>query len=151
MDNFAYIMEKYVDVMDSASTNFAQDKLDAFADRVSAVVEHTRTIRGILENLADISLDATIDKLESNMRVAKTTMSINGGAVNINVMLNVTMDVEKMAAALVMGGYVSPNDDFDKYLQTNDGAGEYYENPGTNYKFGGPVVAKAGPHAKANT
>ncbi len=150
MDNFAYIMEKYVDVMDSASTNFAQDKLDAFADRVSAVVEHTRTIRGILENLADISLDATIDKLESNMRVAKTTMSINGGAVNVNVMLNVTMNSEKIAAALVMEGYVAPNADFNNYLLNNNGVGEYYENPGTNYSYGGPAKATvAGTGVKA--
>lgn len=141
MDNFSYIMEKYVDVMESASVNFAQDKLDAFAERVDAVVEHTRTIRGILENLADVSLDATIDKLESNMRVSKTTMSINGGAVNVNVMLNVTMNAEKIAGALVMGGYVKANETFDAYLQNNDGVGEYYENPGTNYSYGGPAKA----------
>ena len=148
MDNFAYIMEKYVDVMDSASTNFAQDKLDAFADRVSAVVEHTRTIRGILENLADISLDATIDKLESNMRVAKTTMSINGGAVNVNVMLNVTMNSEKIAAALVMEGYVEANPAFKTFLQDNDGAGEYYENPGQGYSYGGVEKPMSGDHAR---
>ena len=152
MDNFSYIMEKYVDVMESASVNFAQDKLDAFADRVIAVVEHTRTIRGILENLADISLDATIDKLESNMRVSKTTMSINGGAVNVNVMLNVTMNSEKIAAALVMEGYVAANPDFNNYLLNNNGVGEYYENPGTNYSYGGPAKATvAGPGTVAGT
>jgi hypothetical protein len=52
-----------------------------------------------------------------------------------------------MAAALVMGGYVSGNEDFNNYLQSNDGVGEYYENPGKGYKYGGAKTPTTGPNA----
>ena len=131
------VLDVYSEKLAFATTNLSQDKLDAFEDRVTAIVNHTKTVRSILENLATIPLDATIDRMERDMKVAKTTMSINGGAVNVNVVMNVTMNAEKMAGSLVMGGFVKPSDSFKKYMQDNDGVGEQFESPyDDGYKWG---------------
>ena len=63
-------------------------------------------------------------------------------------MLNVTMNSEKIAAALVMEGYVEANPAFKTFLQDNDGAGEYYENPGQGYSYGGVEKPMSGDHAR---
>ena len=68
-----------------------------------------------------------------DMKVANKVMSINGGAVKVSVNLNVTMNAEKMAAAMVVGGYLKPEDEFGDYLQNNDGIGEMFVNPGVKY------------------
>ncbi len=147
IDSIFTNLDHYVEKLESTSNTITQKKLSSFQERLVAVVGHTTMIRSILETLGEISLDATIDKMEANMNVAKTTMTVNGGAVNVNVKLNVTMNAEKMAAALVMGGYVSGNEDFNNYLQSNDGVGEYYENPGKGYKYGGAKTPTTGPNA----
>lgn len=145
IDTMFTALDRYVNGIEFRSLALSEVKFDNFRFRLDAMVKHTASVREILENLDEIPLDATIEKLEENMKVAKTTMSINGGAVNVNVKLNVTMNAEKMAAALVMGGYVAPNGDFNNYLQTNDGVGEYYENPGKNYTYGTTTNAKFTP------
>ena len=64
-------------------------------------------------------------------------MSINGGAVNINVNMTVNMNAEKMAGSLVMSGFVKPTDSFKRYMQDNDGAGEQFDSPyDDGYKWG---------------
>jgi hypothetical protein len=144
-------VQTYMTEMETITTKIASSNLDGFLLRLGSLLHTTTTARDILANLSEISLDGTIDKIAENMNVAKTTMSINGGAVTVKVNLNVSMNAEKMAASLVMNGFVKANDDFDKYLQTNDGVGEYYENPGKNYVYNSPNAIKtaAGVGVKA--
>ena len=131
------VLGNYSTRLEYATNNLSQKRLDDFEDRVTAIVAHTKTIRSILENLGTIPLDATIEKLESNMKLAKTSMSVNGGAVNINVNMTVNMNAEKMAGSLVMSGYVKPTDSFKRYMQDNDGVGEQFNSPyDDGYKWG---------------
>jgi len=131
------VLGEYSSRLEYATTSLSQSRLDAFEARVTAIVAHTKTIRSILENLGTIPLNATIENLERNMKVAKTSMSINGGAVNINVSMTVNMNAEKMAGSLVMSGFVKPSDAFKKYMQTNDGFDEQFDNPyDDGYKWG---------------
>jgi hypothetical protein len=131
------VLDSYSSRLEYATNNLSQSRLDAFEARVTAIVDHTKKIRLILEDLGTIPLNATIEKLESNMKVAKTSMSINGGAVNVNVSMTVNMNAEKMAGSLVMSGFVKPTDSFQKYMQTNDGFGEQFDSPyDDGYKWG---------------
>lgn len=131
------VLGNYSTRLEYTTNNLSQKRLDDFEARVTAIVAHTDKIRSILEDLGTIPLDATIEKLERNMKVAKTSMSINGGAVNINVNMTVNMNAEKMAGSLVMSGYVKPSDSFKKYMQDNDGVGEQFNSPyDDGYKWG---------------
>jgi hypothetical protein len=98
-----------------------------FQERLTALVEHTSMINDILSDLETVRLDATIENLESNMRLAKTSMKIAGGAVNVNVQLNVTMDAQKISESLIMNGYVVATDDFTKFMQLNDGVNDTFK------------------------
>jgi hypothetical protein len=127
------VMNSYSEAMGFIMTSLTDDKLDEFALRATAMVKHTEKVKMILENLDAIPINAVVDKLGDNMKVANKVMSINGGAVNVTVKLNVTMNAEKMASALVMGGYVEPTDNFGEYMQNADGVGEMFANPDTKY------------------
>jgi hypothetical protein len=119
----------------------ADARMRQFSTRVLKITDYMATTRQILENLGTIPLDATIDKLGTDMKVAKSVFSVAGGAVKIAVQMNVTMNAEKIAAGLVMGGYIEPTIPFGDYMHNNDGVGEYFKNPGKEYNdrpTGGP-------------
>ena len=97
------------------------------------IVESVRMVNDVLKNLDKVDINATIDALESNMKLANTSLKIAGGAVNVNVQLNVTMNAEKMAAQLVASGYVKPTEEFNEYMQNTDGIGEQFTSPETKY------------------
>jgi hypothetical protein len=151
MDSFVSMLDKYAYVMDTVTTNFAQDRLNQFSERATAIVQKITQVRDIIAGIGTIPLDATIDALGENMRVANTSLSVAGGAVNINVQLNVTMNAEKMAANLVVGGYVRPTQEFENYVKTNDGVGEHFNNPATGYLYGTAGYHATGLNAVSNT
>jgi hypothetical protein len=123
----------YADNIRYVTEGLSQQRLDSFVTSVKGITEHTLKVREILENLPVVPLDATLDRMESDMKVAKTALTINGGAVNVNVQLNVTMNAEKMATALVVAGYLDPTTEFGEYVQNNDGVGEMFSSPEKKY------------------
>jgi len=119
-------LDSYLDRAESVSERLAGYKLDQFTDRLKAVTGHITSIREIMENLDTIPLDATLDAMSENMNVAKTTMSVNGGAVVVKVAMTVNMNAQKMSEELVMSGYVNPTDQFKKFLTTTDGVDDFF-------------------------
>ena len=113
--------------IENVITGLGEDRMTQFQERLTALVEHTSMINDILSDLETVRLDATIENLESNMRLAKTSMKIAGGAVNVNVQLNVTMDAQKISESLIMNGYVVATDDFTKFMQLNDGVNDTFK------------------------
>jgi len=124
---------RFTSGVDDVTTKITAEKLSQFEDRLVMIVESVRMVNDVLRNLDKVDINATIDKLESNMKLANTSLKIAGGAVNVNVQLNVTMNAEKMAAQLVASGYVKPTDDFNEYMQNTDGIGEQFTSPETKY------------------
>jgi hypothetical protein len=123
LNSMLAVFDSYGEGIARISYGLSAEKLEMVEKRVTALVTHVSMMRGILQDLDSISIDATIDRLEKNMSVAKQAFSVNGGAVNISVNLNVTMNAEKMAAALVLGGYVDASTEFGDYMKTG------YKNP----------------------
>jgi hypothetical protein len=134
------VIESYTGRVDGVSEYLSVEKLAAFETRITALRDHVETVRSILANIGEIDLEGTINDVKSGMKVAKSVMKINGGAVNISVNMTVNMNAEKMAAALVMGGYIDPQPDFGTFLMNNDGVEDKFENS-TNaartYSYGG--------------
>jgi hypothetical protein len=124
---------RFTSGVDDVTTKITAEKLSQFEDRLVMIVESVRMVNDVLRNLDKVDINATIDKLESNMKLANTSLKIAGGAVNVNVQLNVTMNAEKMAAQLVASGYVLPTGDFDEFMQNTDGIGEQFTSPETKY------------------
>jgi len=119
-------LDSYLDRAESISERLAGYKLDQFTDRLKAVTGHITSIREIMENLDTIPLDATLDAMSENMNVAKTTMSVNGGAVVVKVAMTVNMNAQKMSEELVMSGYIAPTEQFEKFLTTTDGVDDFF-------------------------
>jgi hypothetical protein len=130
------VIEAYTSRVDGVSEYLAQDKLDAFEVRIEALRAHVQTVKGILENLDTIDLVGTVNDVQKNMKVAKSVMTINGGAVNISVNMTVNMNAEKMAAALVMGGYIEPSPEFGPYLLNKDGVDDTFTSATREYSYG---------------
>jgi hypothetical protein len=128
------VLLAFADSMDMVMQKVTTEKLDEFAGRTEAIIEHTRKMKDMLENLDTIPIDATIDQMGRNMKIAKKIMEINGGAVKVAVQVNLTMNAEKMAAGLVANGYIQPTDQFGEYMQNNDGIGEQFKNPSAKYE-----------------
>lgn len=127
------VLHAYAESIELLSTGLAQEKLDNFAARAAAVVQHTAKVKEILENLDAVPINAVVNGMGENMKIANKVMSVNGGAVKVSVNLNVTMNAEKMASALVVGGYLEPTDNFGEYMQNTDGVGEMFSSPDTKY------------------
>lgn len=141
IDSVFNVLDHYISRATTTSESMADAKMREFSTRVLKITDYMATTRQILENLGTIPLDATIDKLGTDMKVAKSVFSVAGGAVKIAVQMNVTMNAEKIAAGLVMGGYIEPTVPFGDYMQKNDGVGEYFKGPKTAYEdrpTGGP-------------
>jgi len=120
-------LSTYLDGAEVLSERLAGYKLGQFTDRLKAITGHVTSIREIMENLDTIPLDATLDAMSSNMNVAKTTMSVNGGAVVVKVAMTVNMNAQKMSEELVMKGFVAPSDEFKKFLTTTDGVDDFFD------------------------
>ena len=128
------VLLAFADSMDMVMQKVTTEKLDEFAGRTEAIIEHTRKMKDMLENLDTIPIDATIDQMGRNMKIARKIMEINGGAVKVAVQVNLTMNAEKMAAGLVASGYIEPTTGFGEYMQNNDGIGEQFNNPTNKYE-----------------
>ena len=120
-------LSTYLDGAEVLSERLAGYKLGQFTDRLKAITGHVTSIREIMENLDTIPLDATLDAMSNNMNVAKTTMSVNGGAVVVKVAMTVNMNAQKMSEELVMKGFVMPADDFKSFLTTTDGVDDFFD------------------------
>jgi len=90
--------------------------LQSGVDALNKITERLTGVRQIIENLPELKLDALIEETKDNMNVANKSFSIAGGAVKIQVQMNVNMNAMKLAGELVMNGYVKPTDEFNKYL-----------------------------------
>jgi len=136
-DSVFNVLDHYISRATTTSESMADERLQQFSTRVLKITDYMATTRQILENLGTIPLDATIDKLGTDMKVAKSVFSVAGGAVKIAVQMNVTMNAEKVAAGLVMGGYIEAKPAFKTYMQENDGVGEYFNDPAAKFERGG--------------
>ena len=147
IDSVFDVLDHYITRATTTSEGMADARMRQFSTRVLKITDYMATTRQILENLGTIPLDATIDAIGKDMKVAKSVFSVAGGAVKIAVQMNVTMNAEKIAAGLVMAGYIAPTQEFGDYMQTNDGVGEYFKGPANKYNYntvGGP----SGDHAE---
>ena len=109
-----------------SSAMLADDRTEQFRDRLLSVSDHISSIREIMEDIGEIPLDATLDAIANNMKVAKTTMSINNGAVVVKVAMTVNMNAQKMSEELVMKGFVAPSEEFRDFLNTTDGVDDFF-------------------------
>jgi hypothetical protein len=109
-----------------SSAMLADDRTEQFRDRLLSVSDHISSIREIMEDIGEIPLDATLDAIANNMKVAKTTMSINNGAVVVKVAMTVNMNAQKMSEELVMKGFVAPSNEFRDFLNTTDGVDDFF-------------------------
>jgi len=147
IDSVFDVLDHYINRATTTSESMADERMRQFSTRVLKIADYMTTTRRILENLNTIPLDATIDKLGTDMKVAKSVFSVAGGAVKIAVQMNVTMNAEKIAAGLVMGGYIEPTIPFGDYMQQNDGVGEYFKGPKNQYEDR-PAGNKVGDYAQ---
>ena len=109
----------FADSVETITKSLTDAKIMEFETRLVAIVEHVRMVNDALANLDKVGVNATIERLGTNMKLANQVMKINGGAVNVNVQLNVTMNAEKLAGQMVLGGYLAPSKDFEGYLQSS--------------------------------
>ena len=78
-------------------------------------------VRKLIEDLPDIELSGLIDDIKDNMSIANKTLEIAGGAVVLNVQMNVSINAMKLSEQLVIEGYLEPTGEFDTYLQYDNG------------------------------
>jgi len=119
-------LDHYLTRVMRSSAMLADDRTEQFRDRLLSVSDHISSIREIMEDIGEIPLDATLDAIASNMKVAKTTMSINNGAVVVKVAMTVNMNAQKMSEELVMKGFVAPSNEFRDFLNTTDGVDDFF-------------------------
>lgn len=119
-------LDHYLTRVMRSSAMLADDRTEQFRDRLLSVSDHISSIREIMEDIGEIPLDATLNAIASNMKVAKTTMSINNGAVVVKVAMTVNMNAQKMSEELVMKGFVAPSNEFRDFLNTTDGVDDFF-------------------------
>lgn len=108
---------------------FAKAKLGDFVTVLTATAQHIKTINTLMQNMDTVDIDATIDKFGKGMNVANRTVSINGGAVKVNVKLNLTIGAQKMAESLVMDGFVEGTPAFKEFIGEVDGIDDQFSAP----------------------
>lgn len=113
----------FADAVENVTNRLTEAKMAEFEGTLTRIVEHVGMINSALKGLDQVRIDTTIDRLGSNMRVANKTIELAGGRVQVNVQLNLTVNTEKIASALVLGGFVSPTPDYKNEMQAdyNDG------------------------------
>ncbi len=136
----------FADSVETITKSLTDAKMMEFETRLVAIVEHVRMVNEALNNLDKVNINTTIDRLGTNMKAARSVMQINGGAVNVNVQLNVTMNAEKLAGQLVLGGYLAGSKEFNEYLQNDTDTtfdGLSAENKKGYYREGTTVAKQA--------
>ena len=133
IDDIFNTIKSYTTGFDSVAEYLSDEKLSAFELRITALKAHVGKVRDILANIGEIDIQGTVNDMQKGMKVAKSVMTINGGAVVVSVNMTVNMNAEKMAAALVMGGYVGASPEFGKYLLNEDGVGDTFEAATADY------------------
>jgi len=126
IDDMFNVIKSYTKGFDSVAEYLSDEKLSAFELRITALQAHVGKVRDILANIGEIDIQGTVDDMQNGMKVAKSVMTINGGAVVVSVNMTVNMNAEKMAGALIMGGYIDPSPDYKTFLQTHDGVEDVY-------------------------
>jgi hypothetical protein len=118
-------MKGSFNVLDSYIAGMSETLPAGVATRVGASLTQLKEIKTameetsrVLEALDTVRLDAAVDGFGAKMNVVKKKFEINGGAVQIHVNMNVTMNAQKMAETLVLDGFVQPNVEFGDYLQS---------------------------------
>jgi hypothetical protein len=126
IDDMFNVIKSYTAGFDSVAEYLSDEKLSAFELRITALQAHVGKVRDILANIGEIDIQGTVDDMQNGMKVAKSVMTINGGAVVVSVNMTVNMNAEKMAGALIMAGYIDPSPDYKTFLQTHDGVEDVY-------------------------
>jgi hypothetical protein len=143
IDDMFNVIKSYTAGFDSVAEYLSDEKLSAFELRITALQAHVGKVRDILANIGEIDIQGTVNDMQKGMKVAKSVMTINGGAVVVSVNMTVNMNAEKMAAALVMGGYLEASPEFGPYLLEKDGVGDTFEAATKDYYYGGERGDKA--------
>ena len=141
--NMFDVIESYTGRVEGISTLLADQTLQQFEGRIYALKDHVGILQSILADLGTIDLQGTITDVEANMKVGQSVMTINGGAVVVTVNMTVNMNAKTMSAALVMDGYIEPQQEFGDYLMNKNGSVDDVFNNATNsrreYLFGKDV------------
>ena len=146
--NMFDVIESYTGRVEGISTLLADQTLQQFEGRIYALKDHVGILQSILADLGTIDLQGTITDVEANMKVGQSVMTINGGAVVVTVNMTVNMNAKTMSAALVMDGYIEPQQEFGDYLMNKNGSVDDVFNNATNstreYLFGKDVQDATG-------
>jgi len=146
--NMFDVIESYTSRVEGISTLLADQTLQQFEGRIYALKDHVGILQSILADLGTIDLQGTITDVEANMKVGQSVMTINGGAVVVTVNMTVNMNAKTMSAALVMDGYLEPQQEFGDFLMNKNGSVDDVFNNVTNstrhYLFGREVSDTTG-------
>jgi len=96
----------------------AEERVTASVSQLAGINQTVDKIAVLLDKLDPIALDTAITDFGKNLTVTKRKFDVNGGAVKIDVTLNVALSAQSMAKQLVIDGYVQPNPEFADFLQT---------------------------------
>lgn len=110
-------IKAYTELISQNSVILAESNLETLRASLEGIVTKITEIRSIIENLPDIKLETLIDEVKDNMVFTYKPLEVAGGAVKINIQMNVNMNAMKLAGELVMDGYVRPTPEFDNFLQ----------------------------------
>jgi hypothetical protein len=113
-------------------------------DRVKGSLKQLQELRqsisetaAALDALDLVTLDAAIEGFGANMNVVKKKFEINGGKVQINVNMNVTMNAQRMAETLVIDGFVQASQEFGDYVNSPESVrAKQYDYYTTEYNRG---------------
>lgn len=114
-------IDDYLSAVSTAAIGTTSIALTQFTNDISIISNHLVNVRKLIEDLPDIELSGLIDDIKDNMSIANKTLEIAGGAVVLNVQMNVNMNAMKLSEQLVIEGYLEPTTEFDTYLQYDNG------------------------------
>jgi len=118
-DSVGGVVESYI-VMINRVIAAAENSAAFDTAQVWSIVSMANEVRDILAGLPVIDIGTAIEDFNNGSNLAQAAVSVNGGAVNVTVNMNVTMDAMKLAGQLVVAGTVQATPDFDEYLQNGD-------------------------------
>jgi hypothetical protein len=142
-DTLGGVVESYI-VMINRVIAAAERSASLDTAQVLSIVTMANEVRDILADLPTIDIGTTIEDFNNGSNLAQAAVSVNGGAVNVTVNMNVTMDAMKLAGQLVVAGTVQATPDFDSYLQNDNLNREFQwtsESKNTNYFINGKKYA----------
>jgi hypothetical protein len=112
------VVGSYIEGLTGTVNTGAVDRVKGSLKQLQELRKSISETAAALDALDLVTLDAAIGGFGANMNVVKKKFEINGGKVQINVNMNVTMNAATMAERLVVDGYVLPNPEFDSYIQS---------------------------------